>query len=405
MSAVISLASGRRRVAAPIASGLARRSLMRGLLAWPLLVVLAGSAQAAARSHWSARRIPPPAHATSASVNGVSCTSPVACTAVGAFSRDGGVFSLIERWNGSSWSVQASPKSAVPLTGVSCASSTACTAVGYTYDQGSAHSVIEHWNGSTWSIQPSPKPPIYKNNSKLVAVSCPADNACTAVGSYGDPSGDLPSFPLVERWKGRRWQIQNSPTPTPHVNSGAYIELLGVSCASRSACIAVGDSIDLAEDVYPRIERWNGRRWSTASPPDWFGNLFGVSCSAANACTAVGFIDNNDGAATMARWNGTLWSPQNPVTTTDRYAIPDYQAVSCASRTTCVAVGPGFGSGGGRTFVDRWNGLSWATEPFPPNAWQGQLDSVSCPTRKYCVIVGNPGASEDHPTALILSRF
>ncbi|MGH7485320.1 MAG: hypothetical protein ACREMY_06885, partial [bacterium] len=96
----------------------------------------------------------------------VSCTSATACVAVGDYASK---FSpevrkaLIERWDGSEWQVVASPsppKQHSSLRGVSCVSATLCVAVGH---QGSdsptsleGRTLIERWDGSEWGIQASP---------------------------------------------------------------------------------------------------------------------------------------------------------------------------------------------------------------------------------------------------------
>lgn len=66
---------------------------------------------------------------------GVSCTARTACMAVGASFRDDPSIPLplTERWNGVSWTVEATPRKRVPrgvLLSVSCSSGAACTAVG-----------------------------------------------------------------------------------------------------------------------------------------------------------------------------------------------------------------------------------------------------------------------------------
>jgi hypothetical protein len=72
---------------------------------------------------------------TANSLNGVSCTSPTACTAVGTYANSAADKTLAESWNGTSWSILPSPNAGLPdalnvLNGVSCVSTTACTAAG-----------------------------------------------------------------------------------------------------------------------------------------------------------------------------------------------------------------------------------------------------------------------------------
>jgi len=95
-------------------------------------------------------------------LNGVSCTSQVACTAVG----DG-----VYRWDGRRWSIQSTPVAADPLDAVSCTSTDACTAVG---------SGIYAWNGRRWRSAQIPFA------GELTGVSCPSRASCVAVGSYID---------------------------------------------------------------------------------------------------------------------------------------------------------------------------------------------------------------------------
>ena len=55
--------------------------------------------------------VPTPALAnTGAGLNGVSCTSPSSCMAVGEFTGIGNEMTLAEAWNGTSWSVVKTPR-------------------------------------------------------------------------------------------------------------------------------------------------------------------------------------------------------------------------------------------------------------------------------------------------------
>lgn len=75
-------------------------------------------------------------------LEGVSCTSASACMAVGDSGRPGatGPSNLAERWDGTAWTIQAPPSppntDGSQLQGVSCSSASACTAVGVTYPSG-----------------------------------------------------------------------------------------------------------------------------------------------------------------------------------------------------------------------------------------------------------------------------
>ena len=69
------------------------------------------------------------------------------------------------------------------LEGVSCSSAKACTAVG-TYGDGARESTLaERWNGTKWALQTTPNPSD-AGASHLKGVSCSSATACTAVGPY-----------------------------------------------------------------------------------------------------------------------------------------------------------------------------------------------------------------------------
>jgi hypothetical protein len=188
----------------------------------------------------------------------VSCASASACTAVGSYSTDEGrpSLTLAERWNGTEWSIQKTPKptngSARSLHGVSCVSASVCTAVGSYYNGTTDVALAERWNGTGWSIQRTSNPTGGSGRS-LHGVSCVSASACTAVGNYFNGSAQVT---LAERWNGTKWSTQHTPNPT---DASDKTTLGGVSCASGSACTAVGDYVRGVPYVYVTLaERWTG---------------------------------------------------------------------------------------------------------------------------------------------------
>jgi hypothetical protein len=99
-----------------------------------------------------------------------------------------------EGWDGSTWSKEpsATPSQALgPLDGVSCPSSTACTAVG--------GQLAERWDGSSWATQTVPTPPTGKG-PVLLSVSCPSKSGCVAVGGYIANGYKAYYKPIAELW-------------------------------------------------------------------------------------------------------------------------------------------------------------------------------------------------------------
>jgi hypothetical protein len=237
-----------------------------------------------------------------------------------------------------------------------------------------------------WALAPAPRSTLIDS---LAAVSCSSARACTAVGS-----GAAPGPIAAERWDGKRWQVVRLPTPPKAIAS----ELGGVSCVNAGACEAVGFSDTgsfYAGVAVPLADRWNGRHWKlqTMPPPGPVASLSAVSCASADACMAVGNwgTDDVDQALLAERWNGKRWSsvrmrsPAGP-------AEIDMNSVSCPSANACIAVGdytpPGLWQ---LPLAERWNGRSWSIEKTidPNRRADTTLSSVSCPSRRECVAVGD----------------
>jgi hypothetical protein len=315
---------------------------------------------------WSVLSTPAPNGSAASYLNGVSCISASACTAVGHYVSNTGMLTLIERWNGSSWSIQSSPNpsgaTAGDLNDVSCVSASACTAVGhYLNSAGTYQLLAEGWNGTAWSILSVPAPG-GATSGYLEGVSCVSASACIGTG-VATISGA--STALAEGWNGTAWSVQSVPAP-----SGATAtELYRVSCTSASACIAAGNYASGAGATVPLAENWNGTSWSVQSTPVPSGALAsyldGVSCTSATACTAVGWYEPSAGAyETLAeRWTGTTWTIQstpNPTSATDSYLF----AASCTSTPTCTAVGYDLTTGYA-SLAEGWDGTAWTLKSTP----------------------------------------
>ena len=97
---------------------------------------------------------------------------------------------LVEHWNGTKWSIQSAPHPAgalfSQLNGVSCPLAGACTAVGFYQNAGGGRlTLVERWNGSGWSLRPSPNH-IPASSSLLNAVSGPSFGECFGAGAWSN---------------------------------------------------------------------------------------------------------------------------------------------------------------------------------------------------------------------------
>jgi hypothetical protein len=379
---------------------------------------------------WRVLPTPEPAGSKGSNLDAVSCPAATACTAVGTYVNSSGTaLPLAEAWNGATWSIQATPDQSgshgTVLDGVSCTGPSACTAVGYFLRRGisGTHTLAETWNGSAWALQQTPNPG--GHDDVLAAVSCTTPSACTAVGSkaVGEPAG------VAEAWNGSTWTTQTTPAPAgaitrpftgvscaagtcfavgySHTRSGttrvvaeartgttwalqsaanplgaAYSSLAGVSCTSAASCIAVGTST---------AQGWNGSRWRDLFAARPHGatsiGLTDVSCATATACMAVGFYSTATGGGLLAEsWNGTAWTIRPPASPTGATGA-SLNGVSCTAAGSCAAVGH-LGAG---ALAETWNGTTWAAgrPPGPANSVDVFLNRVSCVTASGCTAVGD----------------
>ena len=115
---------------------------------------------------------------------GVTAVSSSDVWAVG----DSGSGTLIEQWDGTSWTVVLSPSPAGtlanPLFGVAAVSATDIWAVGQSQNgtSGIPSTLIEHWDGTSWSIVTSPSPGSAATLSG--AAADPVSGQAWAVGNF-----------------------------------------------------------------------------------------------------------------------------------------------------------------------------------------------------------------------------
>jgi hypothetical protein len=307
------------------------------------------------------------------SVSGVSCVGPSSCVAVGMYQRDNVQYALAEHWNGRHWSLMTIPQAAQSyLSGVSCTGPTTCWAVS------NPNNGIAQLQGTKWEGVPSAGDSL----ALMYGISCTRPpETCSAVGTqYAPMSGGYGA--IVEQWmKPGTWEVlgiasPSSPSPDNFV--------AGVSCSSRTNCIAVGSaqyvvSFNPPNVVFgwePLASIWDGTGWTAITVPSdgMDSGLSAVSCDAPTDCMAVGY----DGGAGLAEhWNGSAWSIVSN-------QLGAGMAVSCVSPTFCMAVGP--------SALENWNGSSWST--YNTSAASGDFDGVSCTSTSNCMAVGGSGDTQ-----------
>lgn len=270
------------------------------------------------------------------SLNGISCPQPSVCFAVGSSFQG---TPLIELWNGTSWSTQPSPPDVLgSLEDVSCSGLLACTAVGYARpDPNTFATLAERWDGSGWHLQSTPNPTGSERNA-LTDVSCSVRRTCTAVGEslVSDPGspGILTGLPFIERWFGRvnAWGQQAVPQP----DGAESVGVGGVSCPNGRVCMAVGASGPQPDSNSVMAARRIGLgNWSIFPLITLPGSgLSTVDCPVVRFCQATGYWG---GGLIAERFDGTNWRVEG--IPTNGLTNPSLADVSCPSRFFCMAVG------------------------------------------------------------------
>ena len=152
---------------------------------------------------------------------------------------------LIERWNGSTWSIWPSadpgPFGNI-LNGVVSLAADDTWAVGARQDSFYQTPMAQHWDGTAWSAVPVPNPAFCTGHSYLgdiaarSATAIWATGVCTSSSTGGDQG-------FVVRWNGTRWVIPSAVnaaipgrvTLSSLSISGPVVWLVGVSSADGVA--------------------------------------------------------------------------------------------------------------------------------------------------------------------------
>jgi hypothetical protein len=217
---------------------------------------------------------------------------------------------LLARWNGTSWSLQATPAQSGDafFDGVDGNSSTNVWAVG-----GSGTGTLtERWNGSAWSVVPSPNP-TGSVGASLRAVKSLANDDAWAVGTSSHSTG-IPTRTLIEHWNGTSWSILPSPSPDGTQNLLRAVD--GVAANDVWAVGATGHDGYGGAPVASLVLHWNGSAWSQTTIPSSGGafsitELTDVVAISANDVWAVGqgfSFTYFQQVPYLLHYNGTTWT-------------------------------------------------------------------------------------------------
>jgi hypothetical protein len=316
--------------------------------------------------------------------SGVSASGPDEAWGVGSHSDlQASDHALVEHWNGTSWTHVPVPQPAgrqATLSGVDDLSPSDAWAVGQTSPASdlNGRTLIEHWNGTSWSIVPSPNPAsgIPGDADVLTAVSGTGPNDLWAAGWDTDETTKT-IFLLFEHWDGATWSVVPSPTPIMSSQFAASI-----TAVSSKDVWAVG--VDETGQRRTLAAHWNGQNWSIVPTPNVGDGtvqnlLTGVSADANGDVWASGYAFNVDHrnfrVPYVLRWNGKSWvMTQLPNLGGEGSLL---SGIEVLSPTDAWAVGQTQESNGAiLTLTEQFNGSTWNIVPSPdPGSVGGLPDS------------------------------
>jgi hypothetical protein len=224
---------------------------------------------------------------------------------------------LIERWNGTQWRVVTSPNAGTggdnTLTSVDALSSTDAWAVGSSRTSTSRKTLIQRWNGTSWTIVSSPNPGTLGNSLLGVAAAGPSD--IWAVGWKSSGEG-LRS--LLLHYDGTGW---TEGVAVPKVGTGDNV-LTGISAAGAKDVWATGYYVDGTQHKTLTLH-YNGTTWSHVPSPNGTAGtniLMGIDAFSPTNAWAVGFeyrAAPHHYVASTQHWDGSTWTTFPSAISTD----------------------------------------------------------------------------------------
>ncbi len=289
-----------------------------------------------------------------------------------AWSQRARAQTLIEHFDGTSWSIVPSPtdkkKPGNYLVAVSATAAGDAWAVGYDgFDYGPTGTLTLHWNGSAWSRVVTRLPRGCYGNAQLNGVSEDPGSPTNvwAVGSLQQACEPGYTVQLVEHYDGRSWKPillgRGSVNAVSVVNGDGW---------------AVGSG-----QVLLRIEGSNISVWPD---PNMCCTLTAVSTDSPSDAWAIG--EDRSRNQIIAHFDGTKWSKVRRPTSAGEWL---FHGVSALSATDVWFAGEYFQSSPiyqARALIGHWDGTSWSLLPA------GGADGMQV-TTGLSGIVGVPGGA------------
>src|SRR5580700_1003549 len=248
-------------------------------------------------------------------LQGVVDISPTLAWAAGNVTDGAHSGQVIEKWNGTKWSLFPGPKfgkkERANVFAMTSSSEDDVWAIGSLVNLGTGlvSSLFEHWNGAAWTATT-----VESSNEFLFGASADAANDAWAVGFSGSNNIETSAM----HWDGTNWKR----VATPNVGQGTN-KLNAVLALAPSDVWAVGISTPVAPPkqvaTLTLIEHFDGTSWAVDPSPNVGPNsanqsnrLLGLAANSANDIWAFGSYFPADGSGhqmtLLLHWDGTSWA-------------------------------------------------------------------------------------------------
>jgi hypothetical protein len=202
--------------------------------------------------------------------------------------------SLVEAWDGSSWKVVKHPQVGAGgdhMQAVSADCATDVWAAGWSRDAtGTFSTLVERFDGTAWSVVPTPNPGV--NGNLLYGIFARSGDDVWAVGQRVGASG--PDQALILHWNGSAFTSVSSSS-----NGANSTELLAVTANDQGVIRAVGDGEDFTSGTKSVAEINADGTWtreSAPSPGPTDNRLQAIAILSDGTAVAVGeYIDATSG--------------------------------------------------------------------------------------------------------------
>lgn len=272
---------------------------------------------------WKIVKSPNPGHCQQGNFGNVlSAVSAVSSTDVWAvgftFPCTAQLQPLAMHWDGKAWKVVPVPPLPFDnnsLNGVRAWSANNVYAVGYqTASNGATKTLVEHWDGVSWTVVDSPN----RNNTGniLFGISGTSPTDMWSVGAATAPG--IPIKTLVMHFDGAAWKLVKSPNPLKFGDLSQNV-LMAVQAVSPKNVTSVGYLLDSSQQrELTMIQHWNGSKWKVVPSPNVderagsFNTFRSVTALSEKDMYAVGFFANgNTGGqqeTLVEHFDGSAWT-------------------------------------------------------------------------------------------------